>query len=1470
MLAIATVVDRRGKPDEGRLFKDTAMPKIHASLMASLALLLVASFAATAFAQPDAAPQGGKPAPTATAEPVTVKGRTSKPRTADEDGASTLKGIVRDASGKLAANATVWLVVRRDQVFDPPVKMQADANARFSFAEFDEPKLLARGSSVTVMARDAAGRIGWQQLTRSNREQPLCEIGLREVTLLTGRVLDTAGRPLAGARLTPQSFTAPRPEGAGYVGNESISLWPELAAEYSALTTADGVFEIAGVPRDVQARCELAAEAEKVEVTIESGIAATVRLGKAGSIAGRLTPPEGAELPVKGLQLQAQLQVDANRPEEPPLQFNALAEADEKGRFSFAGLPPGRYVIRPVDAQNVPFVVATTPPLEVKSGELLDEVTLPLTPCREVRGRVVDGKTGQGVESVALSLYISEDAAGRHFQGVLTDAEGRFSAWMPPGKVSVRIVRVPVEYLLPYEQVSGENLTGAIRQRDFGETPLIELEPAATIEGIVVDEAGNPVPSAWLDIQTAPIPRVGSWQNPPVRADEAGRFVVRQLEPSEPLVLRARSSTAASEAAITVVPDKVDSPVRLVVSEKHACWFSGQVVDRLGNPLPAARVVITGTRQIDTSGRAGFAGTGRFLRQLRSLVSVPQVAADGRFETEAMYAGDFYQLQVTAPGYGDHLGESIRGEPGKLYDSGPLVLDAFVAFTGLVVDAAGKPVPNAELRVAMPDGSPQVGKPLIDLHSDDTGAFALPPANLAGVLRIWARAGGMTSDGPASFFPDLVNGPLKIELAQANGWRITGKVVDPQGRPVPASVELIWDVERSSRTRFVPNRGPATRRFGYTAGPVSLGASQVTDDGDFTSDGLWAGEHYHLVVTAVGYDTMESAVVSGGRGTTVDAGRLVMHRNNLMVEGEVVDAGSQPIAGATVSNSGDAQKPLSVETDAAGRFRVEGLLEGPAYFLVRKPGYWPAGLRCTSGAVDQRVQLNDEQEPRPKRSLAAVDDRPPRDRRALALRLLTELWDIREKFEPRNSSSRGNVSALGGDIVRHAASIDYRLALKWSAVEGGAFDDVVRMRAFGQIVHDDVDLAIAQAGAPGGTNRLKWMARRRLAAGNRDAALRLLEAALHGNLQTETGYSETHADLRSQAEIGALALAAGRDEWGRQLVNEAADRVEKLGGDADGVTRAVVAAALASYDSPRSLRVWEMLPEPQSGISAEIPRGLAVLVGMHDLKAARRIAKRAPQQQPGGGRIRRPMQPGNSQAADFDPILVNIAGRLSGTHPEKALLLLEEIGESQQLEKAEVVGRIALALAPRNAPLAFKLIDQALDLCFTAPPTTRSSIPTNRAQTAARIAAMAAEAGYPDMQVVVDQVLAMRLTPAEVVSAPLRSAATIETAWLLAMIDPAVARTILSVMPPAPDPGARSYDDARKVAQWLQAWVLVDVEHAVDLFHELLKEQGRSLSSESVSYGLLPMIDSLLWSHDDRLSLVLPQNGPSWFPGTTD
>jgi hypothetical protein len=62
--------------------------------------------------------------------------------------------------------------------------------------------------------------------------------------------------------------------------------------------------------------------------------------------------------------------------------------ADDRGRFAFSSVPPGRYRMF---AQHGEFVRAEGTPLAVEAGRLTPSVTLTLVPTGVISGRVVDG-----------------------------------------------------------------------------------------------------------------------------------------------------------------------------------------------------------------------------------------------------------------------------------------------------------------------------------------------------------------------------------------------------------------------------------------------------------------------------------------------------------------------------------------------------------------------------------------------------------------------------------------------------------------------------------------------------------------------------------------------------------------------------------------------------------------------------------------------------------------------------------------------------------------------------------------------------------------------------------------------------------------------------------------------------------------------------------------------------------------------
>ena len=161
------------------------------------------------------------------------------------------------------------------------------------------------------------------------------------------------------------------------------------------------------------------------------------------------------------------------------------------------------------------------------------------------------------------------------------------------------------------------------------------------------------------------------------------------------------------------------------------------------------------------------------------------------------------------------------------------------------------------------------------------------------------------------------------------------------------------------------------------------------------------------------------------------------------------------------------------------------------------------------------------------------------------------------------------------------------------------------------------------------------------------------------------------------------------------------------------------------------------------------------------------------------------------------------------------------------------------------------------------PPTSLGFFQADRAETAAPIAVLAVEAGYPDLQCLVDRALSVRFTPSEAPTPAARSESIVKMAWVLALIDPIVARDPLQGAVP-PEAAVEDFQSAEKLGTWLQAWTMADLDQAVALFHKVLADQGPAVTADCISYGLLPMIDALLWSREGGPSSMLPQDSASW------
>ena len=192
--------------------------------------------------------------------------------------------------------------------------------------------------------------------------------------------------------------------------------------------------------------------------------------------------------------------------------------------------------------------------------------------------------------------------------------------------------------------------------------------------------------------------------------------------------------------------------------------------------------------------------------------------------------------------------------------------------------------------------------------------------------------------------------PTPITFTLAEGFAVEGVVVDREGRPVAgATVWLGLGGPLGAGTAAAETAGDGTFRLRDMCSPCEIGAR------------------------APGHAPSVTAMPSGAPGS-VQRLKLALRGPGAVVSGRVVDPEGAPVAGALVqvgpadikmefdetSLVGYQLRGVVVESDADGRFRVDGVRPGEIPVQARREGFgpWSGTLSAPQGgAVDAEIRL---------------------------------------------------------------------------------------------------------------------------------------------------------------------------------------------------------------------------------------------------------------------------------------------------------------------------------------------------------------------------------------------------------------------------------------------------------------------------------------------------------------------------------
>jgi len=797
---------------------------------------------------------------------------------ASEDAAG-IEGTVRDPEGLPVAGARV-VAFRREE---PGVSAISGEEGRFRCARLP-------AGTYSLHARKAGVGSGWLPCVEvRDGEVSRAAVVLRHAVTLAGAVVDEAGMPIAGARVTLDATSSvdamPTGGPAGFFSEYVWEILPETAPclpsrdLLSAESGADGRFAFSCL---LPGRYDLTATApgratsrlESVRAPCEE---ARIVLRRGGAVFGTVV--------IAGDTPPARVVVRCG---------DAEVVLDGGGcdrAFRFDGLPLGRHR---VTASGLGFSVAGQG-FWVVEGEAAGPVRLVLDPGEPVRGRVVSVLTAAPIPGAVVEFlrgagsFFGWSEVYRRNGRVRADARGEFTATLSRG--SWVAVGAAEGYVHGYQGSMGGFLPSGVPFRLGGDTSdvVVPLLPAGTIRGIVLDREGRPFGRGYVLVSVTARPegwdpeRHGQFHiNCTANLDETGRF---RLEPGPFAAATLAVHLPAGRTGQAVVVSGQDEVViRLEHSTprpKPPAVLTGRVVDEAALPVAGARVALADLRtRTDGDGRFRFQG-GHGLHgvpTVSALGFVPHLLARVRLEIGANSTlpdavlrrkGDVIRGRVTGP-----EGRSLTGARIKAVHP---ELPTTTAYSGA----------DGRYELLLPDGAEGKG---------EWAVAATAPGHRRGRKQV-----PRTGDEKADFVLEprcSIRGTLEFRGTEPETVRIQGFNLSNSKRP---GGRILYD--------------PRTRRFELL---------------DLRPRSHWLAFH------AEGHAPHEVRKVVTKAGETTDLGVVVLFPGGT-IEGRLLDAGGLPVKGARVRNSiwwwG-----LNVGTDARGRFRITRVPPGRNSFGVAVDG----------------------------------------------------------------------------------------------------------------------------------------------------------------------------------------------------------------------------------------------------------------------------------------------------------------------------------------------------------------------------------------------------------------------------------------------------------------------------------------------------------------------------------------------------
>jgi hypothetical protein len=506
----------------------------------------------------------------------------------------------------------------------------------------------------------------------------------------------------------------------------------------------------------------------------------------------------------------------------------------------------------------------------------------------------------------------------------------------------------------------GQHASGAftLESEDQLVDASVQFTPTASLHGIVLDPLGFPVP--FISV---------TCENDASATDAAGRFSFQGLPLQKSLQVIAKTAQGRTGISNAVILAEGDDP-ELTITLPAVGILSGRVTDPLRPSLPSMGIQI-----LSSAGK---------------VIASSNTDQTGAFKIEGVPAAQELSLRLLwDDGKTVALQQSFlipgEGQTTTL----DLQVPAFVNITGWtqdisganhpmyvqLLDAAGQLLAKASTSIDIPTytfrylkagqtfqlkGFSQdtntpialtsfvpAGQTVLEMHSlkmvawpslhlqlrHPDGSAAAGPGHVMVTLGTTVLEGDLGADGSGTI-PSVPPGLATIRVTGVpNQSMITVSALIPLGVSEAQQVDIPVQGAGQVRVTLKTSSGRV-----LTGGRVWVSGSNTPtweglpqSDGSYLLDGVWIGSSF--TVSASGFGTLGSAPTFklNQQGEYLAVSYPAPDQGSL--QGIVRDSGGTPVAGALVSSGG-----LSTTTDAAGAYRLNGLVVGTRTLLVIVPG----------------------------------------------------------------------------------------------------------------------------------------------------------------------------------------------------------------------------------------------------------------------------------------------------------------------------------------------------------------------------------------------------------------------------------------------------------------------------------------------------------------------------------------------------